>query len=125
VHESHRFKMARSQPSMPLPPTLLRETSLCSAIEDLSSTSAPFEDPFSADMAAFAEQFLVQGLETPALPSFFTGVAATIPSRSCAFSHVDAARVVEANSTFRRQDLDKFLRAEQVADTFFQIFTQL
>ena len=42
---------------------------MCSAIEDLSSTSAqPFEDPFSADMAAFAKQFLVHGFETPALP---------------------------------------------------------
>ena len=118
MHESHRFTMARSQPSMPLPPPLLRETSLCSAIEDLSSTSAPFEDPFSADMAAFAEQFLVHGFETPALPSSFAGVATTIPSRSCTSSHVDAERVVEANSTLRRQVLIKFLCAEQVADTF-------
>jgi hypothetical protein len=97
-------------------PSLLRETSLCSAIEDLSSTSAPFEDPFSADMAAFAEQFLVHGFETPALPSSFAGVATTIPSRSC--THVDAERVIEANSSLRRQVLIKFLRTEHVADAF-------
>ena len=72
--------MARSQISTP--PLHLPEKSLCSAIEDLSSTSAqPFEDPFSADMAAFAEQFLVHGFETPALPPSFAGVATTIPSQ--------------------------------------------
>ena len=73
LHKSHRLKMAPSQSA--LPTLLKRSRSLSSAIEDLSSTSAPFEDPFSADMAAFAKQFLVDGFEMQALPASFAGVS--------------------------------------------------
>jgi len=53
--------MAFSQPR-PLP-QLARETSLCSAIEDLRYTSTPFQDPFSSDMEGFAKKYLEDGSE--------------------------------------------------------------
>jgi len=68
---SHRPTMAASQPC--LPPLPAPQTSLCCAIADLWSISAvPFDDPFSADMALFAEEF-VDDTEMPALPSSFAG----------------------------------------------------
>ena len=61
-------------PSQPSPPSQLApETSLCSAIADLLSTSvAPFEDPFSGDFDLWSDS------ETPALPSSFARVVDTI-----------------------------------------------
>jgi hypothetical protein len=56
-----------------MPPLLLRATSLESAIEDLKAASAPFEDPFSADLAAlrFDHDFETPETGVFAPPSLF------------------------------------------------------
>jgi len=90
-------------PSQPcLPPQLAPEQSLCSAIADLWTFSAiPFEDPFSADMAVFTEEY-VDDSNTPA----FTGVADPIPNPT----------VFALPSTSASQDR-KVHRVEHVAKT--------
>jgi len=113
VDESHRLKMAASHPA--LPPLLKRERSLCSAIADLSTTSAPFEDPFSADMAAFTEQFLVHGFETQVFPVSFGGVV-TLPSPTV-HSLPPASTLNATPSSAASQHSSKFLLVEQVANT--------
>ena len=70
--------MAHSQPC--LPPQLAPEQSLCSAIADLWSISAiPFDDPFSADLALFTEEYVDDGT-TPSQLSSFADVADPGPS---------------------------------------------
>ena len=73
--------MAPSQPCLPpqlahrftsISPWPAPDKSLCSAIADLSAI--PFDDPFSADMAVFVEEF-VEEIE---MPSSLAGVADTV-----------------------------------------------
>ena len=119
LNNTSRPKMAASQPSPPF--QLARETSLCSAIADLSTSVTPFQDPFSGDFDFWSDS------ETPALPASFAGVADTILRRTV-HSHPPASTWNETStsttpSSAALQD-SKFLRAEQGANTR-NVFPQL
>jgi hypothetical protein len=112
--------MAPSQPFPP--PQLAREKSLCASIAELWSTSAiPFDDPFSADMAAFAEEFLADDSETPALPSSFARVADTSP-RPIVYSLPPASTWDEFFRDISTSKHSKFPPIEEEVETTRNVF---